>query len=273
LIDYLVIGHVSHDVVATDPLTVTPGGTVSFSSQTALALGCRTAVLTSAAADFDLHAALPGSDVVCVPAAETTTFSNIYTPSGRRQIVHALAGWLSAENLPASWASASIVHLGPITDRVDPQLVYAFPNSLIGITPQGWMRSLDAEGHVHPIPLAHADVLLPNADAVVISQEDYQGDAELAHMRRLSRILVVTRGYDGCTVFRGDDIFTVPAPHVAELNPTGAGDIFATAFFVQLQRSGGDIQQAAEFANLIASESVTQPDLAAKVRLIFTLTR
>jgi sugar/nucleoside kinase (ribokinase family) len=44
------------------------------------------------------------------------------------------------------------------------------------------------------------------------------------------------------------------------VDPTGAGDIFAAAFFVALQRVG-DAWTAARFANCIAARSVTRAGL------------
>ena len=271
--DYLTIGHISRDVV---PMNLSEsgydiGGTVSFSGRIAKALGCRTAILTSVGPDMDASAAIPDCIVEVVPAPETTSFSNIYYPEGRKQIVHSLAGWVSADHVPPSWRDTAIVHLGPITNQIDPNLVYAFPNSLIGITPQGWMREWGDDGEVKQIPMMHADILLPNADAVVIGVEDLYDPAHLAHLRSLSKLLVMTLSADGCIVFHGDQETHVPAPQVTEVNATGAGDTFATAFFVHLWRTKGNILESAEFANRIASASVAQPDLIAKVNRIQTL--
>ena len=268
--DYLTIGHVSRDVVSLDlsPSGYSTGGTVSFSAEMAYALGCRASVLTSAAADFDAAAAIPNATVQVVPSPDTTSFSNIYKPEGRTQIVHNLAGWVTATDVPAAWRDTPIVHLGPITNMIDANLVYAFPGSIVGVTPQGWMREWGDDGLVKQIPLQYADVLLPNAHAVIIGEEDLQDEAELAMMREKSRLLVMTRSARGCIIFAGDEVYDVPAPKVTELNATGAGDIFATAFFVRLWRSQHNILDSAEFANKIAAASVTQPDLAAKVKIV-----
>ncbi len=272
--DYLTIGHVSQDVVSTtlDSSGFSVGGTVSFAAQVADALGCRAAVLTSAAPDFDAAAAIPDATVAVVDSAETTSFSNIYTESGRKQIVHSLADPISAEHIPQGWNSIPLVHLGPITPLIDPELIYQFPTSIIGITPQGWMRTWDDNGHIEQIPLLHRDILLPNADAVIIGEEDLTNPAELDLLRQKARLLVMTRSAAGCVVFEGENVYSVPAPKVKELNATGAGDIFATAFFIQLWRSKMNVLQSAEFANKIAAASVTQPDLAAKVALTKNLT-
>lgn len=241
---------------------------MAFSGRIAHALGCRTAVLTSASADFPSHTAIPECTVRVIESAETTSFSNIYTPQGRVQIVHALAGAITPDDVPCDWRNTPIVHLGPITPQVDPQLVCTFPNSLIGITPQGWMREWGADGQVRPIPLLHADLLLPNADAVIIGEEDLVNAAELAKMRALSKLLVVTRSARGCTLFFDDQVVDVQAPHVEEVNPTGAGDTFATAFFYRLWRTNGDVISSAEFANKIAAATVAQPDLPEKIMTV-----
>jgi hypothetical protein len=75
MIDYLAIGHITQDIIPGGRVT---GGTVAYSGSVAALLGCKTAVLSSAAPDFDWHAALPPSRLKCLPAAETTTFQNIY---------------------------------------------------------------------------------------------------------------------------------------------------------------------------------------------------
>lgn len=268
--DYLTIGHVSRDVVPHElsPTGYQVGGTVSFSGRIAHALGCRTAILTSAAADFPIADALPDCAVHVVESAETTSFSNIYTPQGRVQIVHALADKITPADVPTTWRNTPIVHLGPITPQIDPQLVCAFPHSLIGITPQGWMREWGEDGQIRPIPMQHAELLLPNADAVIIGEEDLVNADELERMRALSKLLVMTRSARGCTLFFGDQVVDVPAPAITEINPTGAGDTFATAFFYRLWRTDGDVVSSAEFANKIAAATVAQPDLPEKIMTI-----
>ena len=146
-IDYLAIGHVSKDLTPDGPVL---GGTVSFSGRLAQALGCHTAVLTSSGADFAWQDQLPGIDLHVVPAAQTTTFENVYTAHGRIQTLHAQAAPLLPGHVPSAWQRASIVHLAPIASEIDPAMIQLFSNSLVGLTPQGWMRSWDENGRVRP---------------------------------------------------------------------------------------------------------------------------
>jgi sugar/nucleoside kinase (ribokinase family) len=48
---------------------------------------------------------------------------------------------------------------------------------------------------------------------------------------------------------------------VTEVDPTGAGDVFAAAFFVRLLNTR-DPWEAARFANRMAAISVTRPGVA-----------
>ena len=76
-----------------------------------------------------------------------------------------------------------------------------------------------------------------------------------------SSVLVVTTGSAGCCVYSGGVKQVFKADPVAEVDPTGAGDIFATAFFVMLHQTG-DLALSANFANCFAAPSVTRAGLA-----------
>ncbi len=253
-LDYLVIGHVTRDLVDS---AFTIGGTVSYAARTARALGCRVGAVTSASPDLDLGQVLDGILITRSPATTTTTFKNIYTSDGRRQVLHGIAETLVPEMVSPHWRAA-IVHLGPVARECDPALVNAFGDAFVGVTPQGWMRRWDRAGHVRCCQWEEAEEVLARADAVVLSEEDVAGDAALvARYATQAQLLVVTQGAAGCTVYAHGQIRHFSAPAVHEVDPTGAGDIFATAFFVWLQRKG-DPWMAARFANCVAARSVTR---------------
>jgi sugar/nucleoside kinase (ribokinase family) len=264
-IDYLVIGHLTHDLTA-DGYQV--GGTVAYSAATANVLGCRAAVLTSATPDHEWPAVLPGIHVANTPAPATTTFENIYTPQGRRQRILAVANQLSSADVPMVWQQTPIVHLGPVANEIDPAIIALFDQSLIGLTPQGWLRRWSEDGRVYADHWATAEQTLPRAAAVILSIEDLLDEAMLHHYLQLSRLLVLTTGHDGCTVYWDGQQRDIPPPNVQSVEETGAGDIFATAFLVQLRQTPEDPWQAAVFANEVASASITQIGLPAKMEAI-----
>ncbi len=265
---YLVIGHLALDVV---PGGFTPGGTVAYAGMTARALGCQALAVTSVGSGTAVASLLPGLEAHVVPADQDTVFENQELPAGRRQWLHGRATTLAPDDVPAAWLDAPIAHLAPIADEVDPTLIDRLTGDLIGLTPQGWMRAWDGDGRVRPATWSLAASVLPRADAVVLSEEDLVDQAQLAQFRRWSRLLVLTQGEAGCTVFAGQESRHVPAPRVTARSLTGAGDIFAAAFFVHLHRTGGEMWAAARFANQIASASVTREDLSSKVRHVARL--
>ncbi len=258
-LDYLVIGHVTQDRTADGGWTV--GGTAAYAARTARALGCRTAVLTSAADGLELNQALPDIAVWRVPAPSTTTFENQYTSGGRVQFIRAVAAPLTPDAVPAAWHTARLVHLGPVAGECDPALAGLFPAAFLGLTPQGWMRRWDGTGRVWSGPWEGAAPLLRRAAAVVLSEEDVGGErALIRRWAAQTRVLAVTQAAAGCTVHAGGAVWHLPAPPVVEVDPTGAGDIFAAVFFVRLWR-GDDPPTAAQRANVVAAASVTRRGL------------
>ena len=261
--DYLVIGHVTRDVT---PAGVTAGGSVAYAGYTAHVLGSRTAVVTSAGPDFDVESALPEITVHCVPSDQSTTFENRYDDGKRTQRLHQRAAPLKAEHVPSGWRRTPIVHLGPVANEIDEEIIHQFSNSLVGLTPQGWLRGWDEDGSVFARRWQRAREILPLAAAVVISDEDFPDDAVLKEFRRWARLLALTHGAGGCTIYLGDESRHFPALSVPEQDLTGAGDVFAAAFFTRLYQTKGNPWEAAVFANEIAAQSVTQPNLRSKVR-------
>jgi len=251
-VDYLVLGHVAHDLTREGPGL---GGTVAYSALTARALGMRVGVVTASGKETPLEP-LQGIPVITLESRQSTTFENIYTEHGRVQYLRARAARLGFGCVPEAWRGASIIHLGPIADEMEPALPDGFSPALLGITPQGWMRQWDSEGCVSPREWRDSETALARADAVVISREDVGGnDESIEHMAHQTRLLVVTEGAAGCLLYWHEDRRRFRAPRVREVDATGAGDIFATAFFVRLHATR-DPWEAARFATLVASNSV-----------------
>ncbi|MFN8385698.1 MAG: PfkB family carbohydrate kinase [Anaerolineales bacterium] len=256
-VEYLAIGHAAHDLTADGARL---GGTVAYSALTARALGMKVGIVTAVGKETPLDA-LDGISVISIESPHSTTFENIYTDHGRVQYLRAQASKIDFDSVPASWRSASIIHLGPIANEMDSSLPDNFSPSLLGVTPQGWMRRWDSDGRVSRSEWTNSEMLLQQANAVVISREDVNGDNELIEqMAHQTRMLVVTEGAEGCVLHWNGDRRRFRAPEVDEVDATGAGDIFATAFFIRLFNTR-DPWEAARFATLIASHSVTRVGL------------
>lgn len=256
-VDYLVIGHVAHDLTPEGPRL---GGTAAYSALTARALGLRVGVVTAAGRETSLEA-LHDIPVISIASPQSTTFENIYTEHGRVQYLRAQALPLGFASVPDTWQRTPIIHVGPIANELDSSLPKDFSPVLFGVTPQGWMRQRAEDGRVSRSEWKNAEPVLQRADAVVMSREDVNGDDELIeHMAHQTRILVVTEASAGCVLHWNGDRRRFRAPEVHEVDATGAGDVFAAAFFIRLFKTR-DPWEAARFATLIASHSVTRVGL------------
>jgi sugar/nucleoside kinase (ribokinase family) len=256
-VDYLVVGHVTEDILPTGRRI---GGTVTFSALTARAFGLRVGIVTSVSAKTSLSA-LAGIPLVNVTTPDSTTFENIHTASGRRQVLRRQAAPISLESIPEPWRRTAIVHLGPVAQELPLEIAKGFSAALLGITPQGWMRTWDDAGQVSARKWEGAESLLALAGAVIISREDIQGDDEVIEaMAQHTRVLAVTESAAGVVLYWNGDRRRFRAPETQLIDDVGAGDVFAAAFFIRLYMTR-DPWEAARFATLLAARSVTRPGL------------
>jgi sugar/nucleoside kinase (ribokinase family) len=254
--DYLLIGHIAHDVTPQGPRL---GGTVTFGAYTAVALGLRVAILTSSRADDPLLQHLPPqAQVISIPAENTTTFENRYSGSQRTQYMYHRALTLTPDMLPTAWRQARLIHLGPIAYEIDPAFATAFDHGAICVTPQGFMRQRESDGLIRTVHWAAAEQVLSRARLTVLSEEDIRHDPGLEDVfARIAPLVVVTRAERGGTIHRNGQTTPFSAEKVEQIEPTGAGDIFATALHVALDRLG-DLDRAIRMATYLAGRSVTR---------------
>jgi sugar/nucleoside kinase (ribokinase family) len=256
-VDYLIIGHIAVDITPDGPRL---GGTAAYSSLTARALGLRVGIVTSVGDEAQLQA-LEGIRIVSVPALHSTTFENIKTQNGRRQILHHHAEPILLDHIPQAWRKVPIIHLAPIARELDANLSAEFSGSLIGITPQGWMRTWDENGRVAASVWEVSEQALRHAGGVVFSLEDVNHDLEQVEaMAHQTRVLCLTEDKAGAVLYWNGDRRRFRPPEVEEVDSTGAGDIFAAAFFVRLYATR-DPWEATRFATKLAARSVVRPGL------------
>lgn len=260
-IDYLLIGHITADLLPDGGRIA--GGTVSYAARTAHAFGLRVGVLTSAAHDEPLLATLsPYAEVVSLSAETTTTYENIYTPSGRKQYVRGVAAPITVNNLPDAWRNAPLVHFAPIAGEAqDAALLSAFPSTTTRLlTLQGWLRQWDADGLVHFKPWFDA-ALLRHLDVVVFSEEDVTAAPDMiAEIAEIIPELFVTQAERGGLHYHVGVVGHYSTPQVEVVEPTGAGDVFAASLLAAYPRLR-DWGDAAKIAAALAAVSVTRPGL------------
>lgn len=259
--DFLAIGHVTRDLLPDGSWRL--GGTVTFAALTAARLGLRPAIVTSAPPDVvaALDAILPDIPLSIIPSDDATTFENIYSTAGRKQYLRGRAAPLTVDAVPPAWQEAPVVLLAPLAQEVDVGLVAAFPRSLLAATPQGWLRQWDAAGLVAPAPLSHGEMLLPHMRAMILSRDDVQPSARavIGQWSRVVPLVVETDGAEGAYLWRSGQQSELFVGYPAnEVDPTGAGDVFAAAFLCELHATG-DAARAVDFASQVAACSVEAP--------------
>jgi len=256
-VDYLMIGHVAHDVV---PWGYRLGGTVAYSALTARALGLRVGIVTASGPETSLEA-LQGMPTISLDSPQSTTFENIYTDHRRIQYLRAQATRIDFEAVPDAWRRAPIVHLGPIANEMDSVLPSTFAPSLLALTPQGWMRQWDEDQRVFMREWKNAETALTTAGAVIISREDvHHNDEIVEHLAQQTHVLVATEGPAGAVVYSNGDRRRFRPPMVKEVDATGAGDVFATCFFIRLYQTR-DPWEAGRFATILAAHTVERVGL------------
>ncbi len=174
--------------------------------------------------------------------------------------------------MPDAWRQARIVLLGPVAQEVAPEFATAFAGALLGAIPQGWLRRWASDGLVSPTAWTAAPQVLPHLRALILSREDLrahnggsgqpeQVEALLNDWARATPLLVLTEGAEGATLYHAGRTRHFRAFPTTEVDPTGAGDVFAAAFLTQYAL-GQDAAAAMRFANCVASFVVEQPGAA-----------
>ncbi len=256
-VDYLAIGHITIDETPAGPRL---GGAAAYAALTAQALGMKAGILTAWGEELPLGP-LQDLQIVNIGAEASTRFENMYGAQGRSQRVQTPAPFLEFHFIPEAWRTTRILHLAPVAREVSPRILKYFDEALIGVTPQGWLREWDESGRVQTGEWIEAEHVLGGADACIVGLEDLQGDpGRVEQMAAACPILVVTEGGQGATLYTQGQEHKIAAPQVEEVDATGAGDIFAAAFFVRLHLTG-DALDAARFATQLAARSVQRAGL------------
>jgi hypothetical protein len=272
--DYVVIGHVTHDLQADG--TVLPGGTALYSGLAASRLGCRVGIVTAGPVAADVAACLPDALIHCQPGDHVTRFVNRYVDGRRTQYLLGRAPAIDLAAIPAAWWQAPVVHLGPLAREIDPTGLPDVTPHWLAATPQGWLRHWDDTGLVRLGPPANLAALADAPLRALVVSEGGEADIATPIVEQvLARggLVVITQGARGSRLLHGDSEQHVPSFPVDELDPTGAGDVFAAALLVRLA-AGDTPLVAATFASAAAALTVTGrgvaavPDAAAVARLL-----
>jgi sugar/nucleoside kinase (ribokinase family) len=253
MIDLVAIGHVTFDLT---PSGVRPGGSAYYAALTAHRLGLGVGLLTSISPDYPLDVFPEGIQVTTVPSPQTTRYRLGESKGARTLTLVSRAADLETEHLPAAWRRAPLAVLCPVAGEVDPKLAGAFEDAAVAMLPQGWMRKRGRGGLMGPQPWEDAEDTLPQAQLLVLSEEDLPGgDASAVAWLQQVPLGAITRGKRGATLYVNGDSYHVEADAAREVDATGAGDVFASTLLIEYQRFG-DAWEASAAAACAGAASV-----------------
>ena len=257
---FVAVGHVTLDHFGEN---VRPGGTALYAALTAHRLGCSVGLLTSFGPDFPRSLFPPDLAVANVPSPKTTMFRHESSRASRRLTLLGRAADIEIGHLPASFKAAELALLGPDANEVDPYLAAEFTEGAVGAAAQGWLRARGAGGVISPALWEDAALVLPHLQALFLSEEDLgpYGEEVVEWFQQIP-FGVITLGCRGAYLFVSGERYFIEAEPAAEVDPTGAGDVFATAFLIDYQRHGNP-WEAAQFAACAAALSVEGIGVAA----------
>jgi sugar/nucleoside kinase (ribokinase family) len=253
----LAAGHVTWDRLQGNELL---GGTAAYAALAARKLGWDAAILTAAGPELGASRDLAGVAVFVEPSAATTRFTNVYEADGsRRQLLAARAGDVSLSALPDAWRDPDVLLLGPVAGELRGAFARAFDAELVGAGAQGWLRQFDEDGTVSARDWPDPKTDLAGVHVLFLSERDIP-HADAWAQTRLSDVPVVAlpRGWRGASVLTRGATHAVSGLPRSEVDPTGAGDVFAAAFLVRYHETG-DLAAAGAFAACAASCVIEAP--------------
>jgi len=163
------------------------------------------------------------------------------------------------DEVTARLKQADIICLAPLlpnfpADYVKRLLSYRQKTAKTVLLPQGYLRTVEADGRISTGDFEEADKILPLFDMVVLSEDDHPDSSNLTHQWAAlapDARIVVTRGSTGASWVEADHdhlVKTEPVPEERIVDTVGCGDTFAAAAMYEYWR-GGDILKAIKAGN------------------------
>ena len=249
----LVVGNPSLDQI--DNVYFGPGGPVSYISNILSSYGHNVTMYSSFAEDFPIESLNPKIRLIKNISKKTTKFILSYENDLREFEIQSEATKLDLSKLTKSIDKYDIVFFAPIFQEIDINQVNQLVNSnnkyFVGV-PQGWIRIRDNKKIIINFNKLK---FLPKFEIIFFSEEEIQSsNLNINDLKNLAKILVITRGQIGSTIFYQKQSFDFSSYNVESIDTTGAGDIyaatFATTFFLTKE-----LIYSANLASKIAAES------------------
>jgi sugar/nucleoside kinase (ribokinase family) len=259
MFDLVAIGHAARDEFEGDP-EWRIGGTATYAAAAAGCLGDRVALLTRVGPNERARLASRcqelGIELHALESEITTTFSFRYVDGRRRLRLKARAKGIGADSIPTNLRDTRSVVLASIAHEIEPSVFDVYGAVPRVLAAQGYLRSWDADGTIRRREWDEAHEVLERVSVAVVSEEDIEGNFDLARGWARTAPVIVTIAERGAIVLRGGreiEVGGFPADEVVD--QTGAGDAFCAGLALGLA-DGDELEAATRFANAVASFAV-----------------
>lgn len=244
--DYTTVGHVTVDVMAGG--TRRPGGSAFYSALQAARLGRRVQIVTRGVAGEIEELLAPYDEELDLRVQAAPCTTSLQTSGKGRERAQRVLAW-AGEIVPEMHMDTAVLHLAPVA-RETPSS-WQGKTGLVGLTPQGLLRTWSSSQDAVVLRALEPSQLPERLDAAVLSATERPFCSELLDGRA---VVAVTDEDDPTELLvPGRDPLMLEVPPVAPLlDDTGAGDVFAAAFFIALA-DGEDARAAAALANAAAA--------------------
>ena len=269
---FVAVGHVTNDLKPKEHL----GGGVSYSAVTASRLGLDAHIITKCPQKHPYINELKNLRIKVHVLPSTlptiTTFDNQYDLQGRRkQIITQVQEQISLkdkENIPWKILKDSVILVAPVTPiDVDMKLFSDLTRyGSVNVIPQGYFRKIAKNGLISPKRWKGLEKYILNTKIVVLSEEDILINGLADNVLREEIInacplVALTQGAGRVMIYeKGREVCRTKAfPLLQEelMDFEGSGDVFATAFIVEMIRNSGNIKAASVAACLFAAMKIT----------------
>jgi len=257
---FLVIGNLTKDIIRTKKEEkVVFGGSSSYASITAAKLGCETYALSRGNHELDdwiKELRNQGIMVELQKSQDVTTFVNDYTQKHRIQHVLSDAGKIKFQ----SKEKMDVIHIGPVFNEITLECVKEARKNckLLSLDAQGFVRVLKNKEVVNKFWnerddfLKHVDLLkLGEYEISSLSRSKNYEDVCNELLDLGVKVVELTLGERG-SIIAGEKTYKIPAYKTITIDPTGCGDVFASAFAIRYFETE-DEKESGFFASAAAS--------------------
>jgi sugar/nucleoside kinase (ribokinase family) len=262
------------ELAATDDFLLAPGGCAANVAISLAKLGVASAVAGRVGADFFgdfLEGELNrfGVDTRGLLRSDRGTSQTVVLPvAGQdRRFVHSFGANAAfrVEDVDRSLlAQCDVFYLGGhlVLPAVSaPELAGLYAEARAGgartvldvVVPRGTAVSLESVREILP----YVDVFVPNEDEARALTGENEPQRQAGRLLQAgSGMVIVTRGTAGSVVHSSEELLDVPAPRVASVDQSGAGDGFS-AGLIAGRLAGWDTERTVRFASIIGASATT----------------